>query len=491
MINKYIKNTISIVMSLIFLFSAATFSFIQVNATVYTETISLYSNVVGYLNAGDQRKYYLTVSESGYYAVQTSGTTDTYGTVSAYDETGLQYYSDDDGGYSHNCLVRFYQKANTISVITIRHYNSSSGTGQFGLQVRKQRAIYFTNHYSNGGINTEPQATVPYSITNQLGYKSVKFYNAVKTKYTQADGQSNCRYINSDIFMYSGHGSEGYITLPSSSTISESEIRNETNYRMCSTNLALWNACYSAVEPNNSATSIMNASVESGAKCAVGWASEVNPNSLVTWTNKFFDELKNGNSVNDAKNSACSQIVLFYDNCRTKCRVAGNSSTRIVTVSNSTSNNNSGQELLENELQVNLNKYNYCFYEFEDGSKRYYRTINGILTNEYYDVYPNNYIIKSNHTLDPESVNKATSLNISELEDDCQLTIEKAETKNGLVYQLEELKVETMLIQTETDIIPVKFYIADYKSDGLNGYQKILCVNLITKALIDYESINL
>ena len=368
----------------------------EVNATVYSETISLYTNVVCSLNAGDVRKYYLTVNESGYYAVETSGNTDTYGMVSAYNNQGLQSYYDDDGGAKRNCLVRFYQRANTTSVITIRHYNSTSGTGTFGIQVRKQRAAFFTNQYSNGGLDTVAQATNPYSITNQLGFKSVKFINAGKNDYKHGDGQSNCRYINSDIFMYSGHGHEGYITLPSSEVISETTLINEPAYSMHSTNLALWNACYSAVTPtNSSALSMIDASVQSGAKCAVGWNDEVYPNSLVIWTDNFFDEIHDGYSVLDSAISSSSQFLLMFDHCRTACRMAGDNTISILAEPNSSTNSISSQETLKLEMQENLNKYSYSIFELEDNSKRYYRTINGTITNEYYDEYPNGYLVKS------------------------------------------------------------------------------------------------
>ena len=92
--------------------------------------------------------YSFTATTTGFYTVETFGSTDTFGIVTV----GSDYYIDNDSGSNTNFAIGFNQPANTTATISVTHNNITSGSGMFTIQVRKQKARIYAGDY--GDINT-------------------------------------------------------------------------------------------------------------------------------------------------------------------------------------------------------------------------------------------------------------------------------------------------------------------------------------------------
>lgn len=121
---------LTLLFAIIMMFST-TSVYAQESATVraVSRTISKDTVYSGTLAAGETHTYYFTPSYTGLFTVETFGTTDTYGTMSGNSVTTFPATaSNDDGGEGTNFAIGFRQEAGNSTTITVRHFNSSSGT---------------------------------------------------------------------------------------------------------------------------------------------------------------------------------------------------------------------------------------------------------------------------------------------------------------------------------------------------------------------------
>ncbi len=103
------------------------------NATVISD-VSLTNGNIQY--NGDVDFFKFQASAEGVYTVETTGTTDTFGTI--YDGDRNEVDSDDDSGQGNiNFKMCYYLSANQICYVKVNHAQSG-GTGQYQLQVSYQ-----------------------------------------------------------------------------------------------------------------------------------------------------------------------------------------------------------------------------------------------------------------------------------------------------------------------------------------------------------------
>lgn len=250
---------------------------VSANTARTTRTIVKDTVYSGTLTAGSTDTYYFTPTYSGMFTVETFGSTDTYGTVSGNNGSIFPTDSNDDAGSGTNFAIGFYQEAGNTTTITVRHYNSTSGTGSYTLQVRDQRAQIYTFDYGNGDIDTTADSETPRSWLSAMGY-SVGVYENKEAAHIDATIASTFKRLNSEVFFFSGHGMSGSVCFMSSSGYNYLNDTSSYFGDMSNTKVAVWSACYSAVDPDGTGTrkSMAQKSIDKGARSAIGWTEVTN-----------------------------------------------------------------------------------------------------------------------------------------------------------------------------------------------------------------------
>ena len=121
--------------------------------------------------------------------------------------------------------------------------------------------------------------------------------------------------LSSAIVYFSTHGEQWYITFDDDTNIkayASVETANEGesivigDYDLSSAELYVYNACYTASGDYNLCT----ATIQAGAKCVIGWATQISAFDGRAWQNKFQSRLVAGATVREAVDYANS---FFYD----------------------------------------------------------------------------------------------------------------------------------------------------------------------------------
>ena len=436
------------------------------------DAISLHTDYSGSISAGQVRHYSFAIpGNGGLITAETKGTTDTFGTVSM---NGIQYSNDDDG-IGTNFAIGFKMNSGQTAIISVRHF-SSSGTGNYTLNVRRQRAYIHTFWYGLLDINTHGDATTPSSKLSSMGYltssrqqQSVSDVNFVDhTGYTR---------INSEVYFFSGHGQAGGVHFYEG-TLWSRHIPSMNNCK-----LAVWSSCYSSTA-SSTEVAINQAAIDKGARSSIGWPDSVSDLSAPTFTDQLFTSLAEGKTVAQAAAAASDKILFPWDNVK-DYNIKGNTSTTLSSATVQPKSLSVGG-ISRTELNADLSKFTYVEYPLKEGGTRYIKTINGCLTNDYYDVYSNGQILKSEQTITRAEINQAK--NISVLKTDYRVP-QTMKADSTLFNKLLKAENHTVYIKMDNETIPVRIIYADYKNDEGFAYQDVTCINLNDNSLINYSDI--
>lgn len=455
--------------------------------TVMTKDV-IYS---GTLSAGSTHYFFFTPSYSGLFTVETFGTTDTYGTVSGNVGTSL---TDDDSGELTNFAIGFYQTEGNTTIITVRHC-FSAGTGSYTIQVRDQRAQIYTFNYGSGNIDTTPDSVTPSEKLLSMGYAVGVHENKPKSHVDQTIATTFKRF-NSEVIFFAGHGGSGggSLVFMNSSGGYDWFYDNSAEFSsMSNTKVAVWAACYSGLDPDGTGTrkSIAQKSIDQGAQSAIGWDQAIGNTAARKWTNKFFTELANAKTVSQAASSAGSVFLWPWDGSYSGWQVFGDGTTM---VSYPNVNPKSGGSSIQNgfidatkEDFVDLiTNYDYSSYELKNLGTRYYKTINGNLTNVFVDVYNDGTYKKSTENISLEEITNAESIMYSEN----TFCPQKSVYSNGILFdRLVSSEEHIIHFKQDGSIIPIKMIFTEYESNDGIAYQDVTCINLYTNEFINYENI--
>lgn len=426
--------------------------------------------------AGDSDTFMFTPSTDGLYVVETFGSIDTYLTFTT---ASNNVYYDDDSGDGLNSAYGFMGTSGSTVKINIRHY-SSSGTGGYTIQVRRQRSEIYTFDYGNGDINTTPDAAIPSSyLSSWMKYDNYNNQNQGIAHLNSADATTFTR-LNSEVFFFSGHGGEnGGAVVLNTEWLWDNALGNMRN-----TKLALWSACYSAVAPTGH-TSIAQASVNNGARSSIGWTDTIWPGSAKTFTDKFFEYA--GGTVSQAAADASSFILWPFDNAK-KYVVFGDGSTQIYLgqVNYKMSMINNYSEMYQ-QFNADIKKYKFVSFDIANGGKRYYKTINNILTNDFYDVYDNVKITRSINSISDDELEKISKQKLAEIEYSPKASISKG---NIIFNKIVKTEKHTVYYKNNEGVTPIQIIYTDYSNDQGIAFQDVTCINLTDNSIIDYNKIN-
>lgn len=484
------SRIIALFIALVVMFSTTTVYAESGITTRAARTITKDTVYSGTLTAGSTDTYYFTPSYSGMFTVETFGSTDTYGTVSGNTGTIFPTASNDDGGEGANFAIGFSQEAGSTTTITVRHYNSTSGTGSYTIQVRDQRAQIYTFDYGSGDINTHDDATTPRSWLTAMGY-SVGVHQNKPASHVDETIASTFKRLNSEVVFFSGHGSAGHLTFINSSG-GYNRLYDYSPYftSMANTKVAVWSSCKSAVDPDGTDTrrSIAQKSIDIGAQAAIGWTEVTDVPAAKKWTDQFFLELGNAMTVQAAAASAGSVFLWPWDGNYDGWQVFGDGSTLVSYPNiNPKSSTTPPIQMVDDALLQKLsNTEEYTPYELKGLGTRYYKTINGHLTNEFYDIHDSG-IVKTSSVV----FSDADILNISQQKLATSIfSPVMSTTAYGVTFnKLTKVEEHIVYMKINDNIVPIKLIYSNYQNDGGLEYQEVVCINLLDKSFIDYADI--
>lgn len=483
-LNQY--RIVSLLIAFLVIVSSTTVYAQEAN-TRTTRTIVKDTVYSGTLTAGSTDTYYFTPSYSGMFTVETFGSTDTYGTVSGAIPSTV---SNDDGGAGTNFAIGFIQDAGSTTTITVRHYNSTSGAGAYTIQVRDQRAQIYTFDYGSGDINTHNDATTPRSWLRAMGY-SVGVHQNKPASHVNETIASTFKRLNSEVVFFSGHGSAGHLTFMNSSGGYDRLYDNSSYFTsMANTKVAVWSACESAVDPDGTGVrkSIARKSIDMGAQSAIGWTEVTSVSAAKKWTDQFFIELGNTMTVEAAAASAGSVFLWPWDGSYDGWQVFGDGSTLVSypNINPKGSLPSPTQTASATLLQRLTNTEEFTQYELKGLGTRYYKTINGYLTNEFYDIHDDGTLITSS-----VEFSNADILNInSQMITENTASPAKSVTAYGVTFdKLVKVEEHIVYMKLNGSIVPIKIIYSDYQNNDELKYQDVTCINLLDNSRIDYVDI--
>lgn len=394
--------------------------------------------------------------------------------------TGLSIgnLQDDDSGKDLQAKISFRgEKGKNLQV-------SARAVGTTGsrcyIQIRKQKAAMFGGNYTGENvdhINTNQDLNSPHEDLKDL-YDSYRFFDAPSTLFTAPDERGFTNY-NSEIMFFTGHGDVSSFSFCKGNDLYGYYLSDMNNVK-----IALWSSCHSA-QTNLAGESLVTYSIKNGAKSALGFNRSILASDAKKFSNKFFETLANGKTVSEAAAAAKAQFIVWEWIATIKDFViGGDGNTVITTPSAKAANLNDISAIYSPSL---LSRFlSACEYEteaFEDGSLRYYKTIEGHRSNQYIDV--KNGVV--------------TSTNYSAANDDkpvlpILIDTQAASTENETINLLNVLRTDS--VQIDTGI----FYYFDgfsYRPIEINcitypdkdRYQEMICIDLNTGNEVSYESI--
>ncbi len=437
-------------------------------------TLSLNSPASGNLTSGSST-FYFTPTYTGLYAVETSGSTDTYMTVTSSYLGNTLTYTDDDSGDGTNSSIGFRQTSGVTATITVRHASNLSGNYPFTITVRAQKGSIITMRYSSSDTSESLKdltsaAEVPNSKLTQMDYTPI---NRINPSFDALCGSGG--FFSNEVVFFAGHGDTfGRILLTGGHTVNGSELPSMKN-----TKLAVWSACYSAY--TGTSTSIAESAVNKGAKASLGWTSTIYFDTSKPWTDSLFGFLAQSANIRTA--AATASLSYADTNAIHNWKIFGDTTTAInnVQLNTKASAGNATAAKFEKAMASSTNDYEAV--NLNEYCVRYYKTVNGMRTNDYYDVYKDwDLILKSKETFSTADVKTAQSKQF--------ITAERENIMNR--YEGKEnlhTREEEMYIKNGTDIIPVRIMHIEYTDSLGMPEEDIVCVDMSTGLELNYFDI--
>ena len=422
-------------------------------------------------------RFYFTLKTTRYHTFETFGDLDTVAAV----KVGSVTYSDDDSGDGLNAAVAFYGMAGTQVQIDTCVYGSTGGSTIF--QMRPQRFTMYTFDYGFLDISTLADSEIPRQKMTEryqpIICENQDAYHPITHGFSQIHS-----FLNSEVFMFSGHGGVGTLSfIPTEDGVTGLGAVNIESRDMSNNKLSVFSSCYGGAE-----NSMVDAAVKAGSGASIGFTDTVYNPSAKTFTDVLFTKLAGGAILSSAAGEAANAILLPFDTAK-NYRIVGNEKTSLV---GATVNPRSAPVQVSPKILAQFNEdmrnFNYTSFQIE-GGKRYFKTFQGIISNDYYDVFT-------------DSDGKITSMIKSETEindvpDFQQIQTVSAQSKNvsskrgSDAWNLIDSETHTIIIKKDGSIFPVEIIYLNYYNESNSAYfQDVECTNLFDGSPVDYSEIN-
>lgn len=305
-----------------------------------------------------------------------------------------------------------------------------------------------------------------------LGCES--YYGMSKRDFMRLDERGMNTY-NSEVVVFSGHGNAGFVICCSHEWIYSEELASMSN-----TKVVLWATCYSSKDSATS-LSMTKASVRAGAKAAVGFPGSILISSEITFADKFTEQLAQGKNVLKAAQVAADSLFLF-DSVKDYI-IEGDG--WVTLTSNEVQNSEESLFGIESNAIIDEFKQLYEYEEIKlcESKYRYYRTIDGLFTNQFIDV-ENGQIVKITCPLETFNQPVLEAKTFNALISDSSVYQRVQKCKNDSQNDVKTHNVYCLLNGKYT---PIE---VNYIEDKKSGCLESLCINLNTGEEIAYETIS-
>lgn len=455
----------------IFLPVAALFFFILSATTVFASPISVTLNTdcSVFIGQGSAQEFTFSTTNGYYYVVDTKGV----GKTALYMTLSNNTYYGTYGAGNTKAKIYFEGTGGTADIY-MSFYNSYQ-QGTLTLQIRRLQAVLCGFDYGTGNINTEADLTVPNNLfsSNYDTYLLTDETNHTPSYVLQNDNRGYPR-IDSELFFFSGHGGAWELGFPGGNYINREDLPSFHNCK-----IAVISACQCALHfPGTDYDSFVETLVGNYAETALGWSKSIGLSDAKTYTDYFFTHLAGGYTVYA---SCCYAISWFndYTNPIYSYIIEGNQYNTLFTGNSQYRGNLECNAEEISKFNQNRSSYDLCVtFDNDDSHYRYYKTINGYITNDYYDVWYNGddieLIIKSGYNLINQNV---YSINYNGYECDT-LDTSIIDVNKTIMYYL-----------TDDNAIPVEItYIT--KQIGKYTTLDVKCVNLYNGESFDYSKLS-
>ena len=181
--------------------------------------------------------------------------------------------------------------------------------------------------------------------------------------------------------------------------------------------------------------------------------------------------------------------MLPGNSCVSKWNLIGSTSTVLTQPQVNIKGNNFENEVVnKDDFLDDLREYDYTTFEFENGVTRYYKTVNGILTNDYYDVY-GDIILKSDETISASDISQIEALCLS-INYAYKAVSNESITINGELYSNLISENEVMMsVKKDNNIKIVDFLTSIYENEDGFHEKQVNCRDLITGEILGYEQL--
>lgn len=336
--------------------------------------------------------------------------------------------------------LNYYLDKNTEYYI--RFYNKSNKTLTLDLVLYPEKNVYFASYYDSE-LNTSSDVMSHYNNFESHGYFLNHLNNSSSNLLLNSERANGNVAINNKYFMISSHGSEtGDTIVAPNKSFSASSLPNMSNVEV-----AIWSTCYGGKSGNAAEKSI-----EKGAKYAIGWPRLCFVQTSRIFTNNFWPQVLNGESVENSFNYALKKAKdsfwFFYTN------IGGDSIDYLILykIDNNDKGFNSDDAILpsyDNLVEVNHDAIRYkneyrVIYE-NNNYRRYVKFINGLMSNDFYiENLLTNKLYKSKHYVNMENIDlkKEIPTQLKSNQKKLDSTIVYAEDK-GIIRKLDISQVET------------------------------------------------
>jgi hypothetical protein len=318
------------------------------------------------------------------------------------------------------------------------------------------------------------------------GYSVSKYESVSDNMFVDEDYRGYARY-NSDVVFFSGHGLRGCIIFSANQMQTGESVDSDELIDKSLVKVVGFSACQSATA-SNWMSAMTTGAIDAGAQCAVGFEGDVSVSSSKKFSDKFYQVLAAGGTVSYAAEEGADEVFWWFDPVKDFV-IEGDGNTTILppTTTLSVSANQSISMAVGSNQDSSSE---YKSYRLHDNVYRYYLSVNGYISNVYYDVdHSSGKLVRSKNCsrIASKNINNYKVLEINNSLVDISnkiyydnIMFEKGASEEHIVYIVED-----------NMLVPVKIIYQTYVNAETNvSILEPICINMNNGQFIDYEDIS-
>lgn len=396
-----------------------------------------------------------------------------------------QQWIDDNSGSGLNAAVGFTgYRGQQMEFIVFTTPDSSTGNSYF--QVRRHRMQIYT--FSDPGEEDRDDHAAAEAEAS-MGNYLVAWNKHVRASHMWGTGTSSWPRCFSEVFYYLGHGEEGILFWNFVEGIDYGFADGSSNL-MRDTKLSVIGSCRGAARVNGEAgTSMTEAFQNAGSQVVMGWVDDLPIVEGKAWLREFWSGIGTQLTVREAAESA-NRSLLFPSARVRSWNIRGNAD-RVINLEDVKPKGAAALPRLDEAMlkQYDADKLNFNFYaeDLGGGWTRYYKTIGGILTNDFYDIKTNELgeqieISRSDQVVTQEDISAFSAINLNAAEFNVSNYLKLKEKEQIIEHDFVRLIYKDSKLLT-----PIEIHYITVRDESGGLFCKEICIDLRTGEQMDYE----